>query len=166
MCRWIGLLLCMTSVVGTGITEGARRPQTVYLRDEDGSLLKRSNYVWFTEQRVLVPVSAYERIGLRVSRDFKGKRVRISIPNRDVGFTFAVNQRMVREPNLATSEDGVINYERPVLQLRKEEFYIAPIALKDYFRDYIDTRWDRSTRTVTLQRRHDLTRLLRLMPKE
>lgn len=166
MRHWIGWVACLSILMGGASAEGAAKPQTVYLQNEDGSLLGRSRYVWFTDQRVLVPVSAYEKMGLRVSRDPKRQRVRISVPNRDVGFTFEVGRRMVREPNVTTAKDGIISYERPVLQLREKEFFIAPMALKDYFEDYIETRWDRNTRTVTLQRRHDLVRLLRLMPKD
>jgi hypothetical protein len=144
-----------------------RRGQVVYLRDASGNLIARSRYVWFTDQRVAVPVRAYQQLGFRVRQDRRNRQVRISAPNTNIGFTFTVGQRNVLEPNRGgAAEDAIVRYERPMLQQQGGEFYIAAMGLKEYFPDLITTRWDRQTRTVTIQRQPGMTRLLRLMPRD
>ncbi|MBW3623232.1 MAG: hypothetical protein KY468_07465 [Armatimonadetes bacterium] len=143
-----------------------RGPQTIAIQDQDGKLLGRARYIWLTDQRVLVPVSAYEKLGMTVRRDMKRKQVRMEAPNSNRGFTFTVGDRTVQEPNFGGSNDTVIRYERPMLHLRNGEFYVAAMALKRYFGTLFDTRWDRETRKVTLQRGREMSRSLRVMPKD
>ncbi len=156
-------LLFLTAMLGSMAPAGMAKakPQaarTVYLRDVDGALLKKTRYVWFTQRRVLVPISAYETLGFRVRRSLKDKTVKIITPHTGQTFSFAVGQQTVREPDNPTG--ALVRYERPLMQIRRGEFYIAAMALKEYFPTLIETRWDPHNRAVTIRRLAGLKRLL------
>lgn len=140
--------------------------QIVHLLNEDGSPLGRSSFIWFSDQRVAIPVSAYERLGFRVQRNLRARQVTLSVPNARTGFTYTVGLRDVMEPNTATAESGIVRYEKPILQMHRGQFYLAAMGLKEYFPTLIETRWDPQTRTVSIQRTHEMNRLLRFIPKD
>jgi hypothetical protein len=153
------VLACLLSLLAA--SAWAANPGPVAIYNEDGSKLYQTRYLWFSKQRVLVPVKVYEKLGFHVFRNFRNGTVRLRAPQAKSGFSFAVDQRNVKEE--AGPDGGIVRYEKPVVQIHNKEFYIAAMPLKEYFPTLIETEWDSDTRSVRIRRTHEMNRLLGMM---
>jgi len=142
------LLAIGATLFGASCADASTRVAILGYKNE---IVRTVQSVKLASDRLAIPASTFEFLGLAVGYDDKERRVYISIPESDIMVGLRAGAHRSYHP-----ETGYVpnHYPYPLARKLNGHFYISIHFMQKAFPDYFSYSWNKDTKTIVIKRRH------------